>query len=541
MFRTLTALALLTCLPATAMTQPARPALIVAISVDQFSGDLFNQYRGHFTGGLARLTQGAVFPRGYQSHAATETCPGHSTILTGARPARTGIIANNWIDQSIPRPDKTVYCAEDESVPGSSSSAYTVSPLHLKVPTLGERMKAADPASRSVAVAGKDRAAVMMAGQKADAVWWWKDDRFTSYAAATPRAAVHGINAAVASRLARARPASALPAICAAQDHPVPVGAGRNVGTGRFAREGGNAKAFRASPELDGATLDLATALIDEMRLGQRTGHSDIIAIGLSATDYIGHSYGTAGSEMCIQMAALDRALGAFLDRLDRSGTDYVVALTADHGGHDLPERNAANAVPDAARVDAALNPAAINAALQQRLGLGQPPLLADGAAGDWYLAAGLSPADRQKVAAAALALWRAHPQVAAVFTRAEIAATPAPTGAPDSWTLLQEARASFDPARSGDFLVLLKPRITPIADPDRGTVATHGSPWDYDRRVPILFWRKGMAGFEQPNAVETVDIAPTLAALIGLPIATGEMDGRCRDLQPGGFDICGQ
>ena len=82
---------------------PGRPRLIVAISVDQFSADLFAQYRQYFTGGLRRLEQGVVFPSGYQSHAATETCPGHSTILTGDRPARTGIIANDWFDQGAAR------------------------------------------------------------------------------------------------------------------------------------------------------------------------------------------------------------------------------------------------------------------------------------------------------------------------------------------------------------------------------------------------------------------------------------------------------
>src|SRR5947209_10963488 len=84
------------------------PKLVVAISVDQFSADLFAQYRQHFTGGLRRLSEGVVFPSGYQSHNLTETCPGHSTILTGSRPARTGIISNDWYDQSIARPDKKV-------------------------------------------------------------------------------------------------------------------------------------------------------------------------------------------------------------------------------------------------------------------------------------------------------------------------------------------------------------------------------------------------------------------------------------------------
>ena len=121
----------------------------------------------------------------------------------------------------------------------------------------------------------------------------------------------------------------------------------------------------------------------------------------------------------------------------------------------------------------------------------------------------------------------------------AGLAATPSPSGPPESWSLLQEARASFDPQRSGDLLLLLKPRITPISDPSHGSVATHGSQWDTDRRVPILFWRKGMRPFEQPLGVETADIMPTLAALIGLPVPRDEIDGRCLDLIAGAGDSC--
>src|SRR3954447_10504395 len=89
----------------TAPTVAGSPRLLVVISVDQFSADLWDEYRPQFTGGLARLGSGAAFRNGYQSHAATETCPGHSTILTGDHPSRTGIIGNLWIDQSIARPD----------------------------------------------------------------------------------------------------------------------------------------------------------------------------------------------------------------------------------------------------------------------------------------------------------------------------------------------------------------------------------------------------------------------------------------------------
>ena len=166
--------------------KPGAPKLVVAISIDQFSADLWDEYRSQFTGGLARIGSGAAFRNGYQSHAATETCPGHSTILTGDHPARTGIISNLWIDQSAARTDKSVYCAEDESVSGSNSSNYTVSPVHLLVPTLGELMKQARPGSRSVAVAGKDRAAVMMTGHQVDQRWFWNGKTFATDVAGAP-------------------------------------------------------------------------------------------------------------------------------------------------------------------------------------------------------------------------------------------------------------------------------------------------------------------------------------------------------------------
>src|SRR6478672_271023 len=157
---------------------PAPPRLLIVISVDQLSADLFDEYRPQFTGGFARLASGTVFRNGYQSHAATETCPGHSTLLTGDHPARTGIISNNWIDQTVGRSDVSVYCVEDESVPGTSSTAYKVSPKHLLVPTLGEMMKKRWLGSRTVAVAGKDRAAIMMGGHTPDQRWYWTGTRF---------------------------------------------------------------------------------------------------------------------------------------------------------------------------------------------------------------------------------------------------------------------------------------------------------------------------------------------------------------------------
>jgi predicted AlkP superfamily pyrophosphatase or phosphodiesterase len=511
-----------------ATTAPGAPRLIVALSIDQFSADLYDEYRPMLLGGIGRLSQGTVFRNGYQSHNATETCPGHSTIMTGARPSRTGIIANYWIDQSQARSDKGVYCSEDERVPGSSSLAYTVSPYHLRVPTFGELLKKAQGGSRNVAVAGKDRSAVMMSGHDADQRWFWDGKTFVTdmKGVAMPRS-VAAAKQAVANAVAQDRPPLELPLACQPKATAIPIeGGGSPVGANRFARKAGDLKNFRASPEFDGATLALAAALIEEMQLGRGTS-TDIVSIGLAGTDIIGHTYGSGGAEMCLQLFSIDRDLGDFFRLLDSKGIDYLVVLTADHGGQDIPERKRLHGVPGAARVDAKLSAKDVGAAVGKQLGLKGPILYGEGSFGDMYVDRALSPADQTLAKAAAIAMFKAHPQVEAVFTKEQLAAATSPTAPPNEWSMLDRARASFDPERSGDFIVLLKRDVNPVAV-TTSYVATHGSPWDYDRRVPILFWRRGMSHTERNDSIETVDIMPTLAAVIGLTVDQKSIDGEC-------------
>jgi arylsulfatase A-like enzyme len=268
------------------------------------------------------------------------------------------------------------------------------------------------------------------------------------------------------------------------------------------------------------------------MQLGRR-GDPDLLAISLSATDYVGHTFGTEGEEMCLQLTELDREIGDFLAFLDSRHINYAVALTADHGGKDIPERERLSGVASAARVDSALSAGAMGLKLVKQLGLSGFGLLGEASFGDIYIDHNLSPANQKRLLAAAVDAYRAHPQVEAVFTAEQLAATPIATTPPDQWTLIQRARASFYPGRSGDFVVLLKKDVTPIADTSR-YVATHGSPWDYDRRVPMLFWRPVRVGTTVETPVETTDIMPTLAAMIGLPVATGSIDGKCLDAAAG-------
>ena len=504
------------------------PKLMIVISVDQFSADLWDEYRPQFTGGFARLASGTVFRNGYQSHATTETCPGHSTILTGDRPARSGIVSNGWANWDAARADKNIYCAEDEAAPDTTSRHYHLSAAHLRVPTLGDLMKTRWPLSRNIAVAGKDRAAVMMSGRHPDQRWYWDGKGFATDVLAlqaAPRAVVR-TNLAVAAQVARAEPPLQPPPFCAARAQPIAIEDHAPVGAGAFARAAGDVAGFEDSPAYDAAVLALSAALIGDMRLGKQSA-PDLISIGLSATDYVGHKYGTGGQEMCLQLLELDRDLGDFFNRLDAWGIDYAVALTADHGGLDIPERLKLRGVADAARIDSDLTPAAIGEIVSKETGLAGPILANVGVIGDLYLDRHLQGSDRARALAAALAAYKRHPQVFAAYSKDEIARTPVPSGDPTRWSVLERVRASFDPERSGDLYVVLKPNITPIGHA-AGSVATHGSPWDYDRRVPIVFWRRNMAPSLRDDPIETVDLMPTVAAMIGVPLAPGAVDGHC-------------
>jgi predicted AlkP superfamily pyrophosphatase or phosphodiesterase len=522
--------------PLHAAGQP-RPKLIVTIVVDQYSSDLFTEYRPLYQQkwqGLARLSSGVVYTHGHQGHAATETCPGHSTILTGARPARTGIIANDWQEPALPRKDNghetfSVYCAEKPGEQGSDARKKVISPDSLLVPTLGDRMKAHDPTSRVVAVSGKDRSAVMLGGHKADLTLWWSERGFVTYAGkeATIPGEISGrVNTAARTSYGQ-RTVPTLPAQCAAKTREIEVAPGIAVGTLKPTEA--NSKRWRATPAMDSLAVDAALAAVKALALGQRNS-IDLLAVSLSGNDYVGHYYGTEGPEMCAQQLALDQTIGRLLTELDKARISYIVALTADHGGIDLMERNRAHGLAAAQRIATDLLPGNVGAALAKELRLDVDVVLGGDFANDIYLNPAI-PADRRAGALEAAARkYRAHPQVAQVFTKNELIAAAPPTGPVDEWTLLERAKASFNPDRSGDLIVLLKPYVTMYPAPKKvesDYVTTHGSPWGYDRRVPILFWWKGIEGFEQPMAVETVDIAPTLASLIGQEIPASEVDGR--------------
>lgn len=508
--------------------------LIVTIVIDQFGSDLFNQYRPTFTGGLAVLAnEGLVYPNGYQAHGMTETCPGHSTVLTGVHPNRTGIAGNDWIDRST---GEEIYCLAapaNRLADGGEGENGPVGPDNLRATGLGDWLKASHPDSRVYAVSGKDRGAINLAGSHADGSFWWADGfGFTTYLRPGDEAAdrlrpVASFNAAMRARVETAPLWSPMEGRCATLAGDWAIGDGvfhSVVPPQRLTLD--------TSPALDEVTVEAAIALLHEQRLGR--GQSiDLLGISLSGTDRIGHRFGSQGPEMCQQLARLDAALGRLMTALgDVPGT--LVVLTADHGGSDFVERLAARGYLEAQRMDQAVI-GQLNTAIRTRFGLDYDALEIDGS--NIYVVDGeaaLSEARRGEIAAAVVELLHATPGVAGAFTIDELLATPSASRDihPDRLNLRQRIALSTVPVRSADVIFALEPGMTPFPGAVGGYLAGHGTPWDYDRRVPMIFWSAGQVGQERSLPVRTVDIAPTLANATGLPVPD-DLDGRCLSLAP--------
>lgn len=528
--------------------EPAvRPKLILAISVDQFSANLFDEWRSRYRAGLARLASGVAYPSGYQTHAGTETCPGHSTLLTGKHPNKTGIVANAFFDAAAGRP---VYCVTDPGVAlaHDATARNTVGPAQLEATTLGDWLKAASPQSRVVAVSGKDRAAITMAGHRPDGVFWIAPRYgFTTYIAPGADAAkalepVAAANARLAPLWKRQPKWTYRTAACRVAEGNWVVGDGRpfrstvpptDYAAASEPREIG--MALLASPTSDEVTGEAAIDLLRHYRLG-RGPATDLLAVSFSGTDWVGHRYGTRGPEMCEQMHRLDATIGRLLAAVDATGAPYLLVLSADHGGSDMTERLQAQGF-DGRRVSASEVIGRVNKALMAELGLAKAPLA--GSPEEARLTSDVPAGDRDRVLAAAVRTLAAQPEVAAAFSRETLLATPIRKGAPPEEVSLQERFAmSAHPTRSPDIMGALQPLHTLDGGNAGDAISGHGSPWNYDRRVPMLFWWPGVRSEDRFVPVETVDIAPTLAAALGLA-PPDDIDGRCLALGPSSGVTC--
>jgi predicted AlkP superfamily pyrophosphatase or phosphodiesterase len=530
-----TVLSLLLALPfATHAEGP--PRLVVMLAVDQLRADRLD---ASLPGGLGRLVrEGRSYPDAVLDHAVTETCAGHATMLTGRHPGPAGLPGNVFLDVEAGR---RVYCLEDSSeeagVIGVPSEGR--SPRNLRVTTLGDWMKEARPATRVFTVAGKDRSAIALGGKHADAAYWFSEEHFVGwttshhYASELPEW-VRAFNGADPPRdgffAALPERWEHLPETAQGAEGPddFPGEADDLSRTSPHPLRDGDLQNFAeqlfASPYIDVVTLDFATELVRRERLGRGDG-PDLLGISLSGHDVVGHRYGPNSHEARDALLRIDAAFGRFLGFLEAElgKGSVVVALTADHGVLPLPEWLAANGGSEC--------PAEGGRSGLRRMGFGLlwnlhwkfSPLSWPES---WVLFAGPTIGVKRALArdegvdvAEVVTRTKSHlesrPAVKHVWTREEIES--------GNGEFAELYRHSYDPERSGDLVVQLAPTCL-ISSYGSGT--THGTPYLYDRAVPLVFFGPGIAPARVPGRAATVDIAPTLARRLGITPPEG-LDGR--------------
>lgn len=519
-----------------------RPRLAVVLVVDQMRADYLTRYADLYRGGLARLRrEGAWFIRAQVQHARTFTAPGHASVATGNHPARHGIVANDWYS---PGEQREVYASEDPQVRATLAGPRTAelpgcSPAQLQRPGLGDWLKAQEPAARVFSVALKDRSAVMMGGHGPDRAYWYGPEvaGFVSSSWYQQGAALPGWVAAFnASGAAyrrftagwtRLRDPSAY--LRSGPDRVATEADGRRTefphsfDDGSAAARAGFAKDLMYTPFGDELALSFARALVTAEGLGADEV-PDLLLVSCSSADLIGHRYGPHSHEIEDYYLRLDGYLAELLALLDQQvGKDgYVLALTADHGALPLPEEARLQGFHTARRVPAELYRAQVSAVVGAALhGLGLPAdtlrfidgdgLWLDGARAS---AAGVRPAALHAAVAGAL---RTLDFVADAFTAESLA------GPPDqARPFLGAYQRSYFAGRSPDVQLRFKEWHLVDARP-QGT--SHGSPYGYDTDVPLLFFGAGVRPGMHERPVGTVDLAPTLAALLGLRPPAG-VDG---------------
>jgi predicted AlkP superfamily pyrophosphatase or phosphodiesterase len=499
-------------LSAGAQTAPAeKPALVVLITIDQMRGDYITRFGPQLTGGLARLSRGgAWYTNAQHDHAITETAPGHATLLAGRFPRSTGIMANR-------------IGVEDASAPLIAGGVGTgASPQRFHGTTLADWLKSADPASRTFSASTKDRGAILPVGRsKSDVYWYSPDGRFvtSSYYRDTLPAWVTSFNdRKFPQTFAGKRWDLLLPEKSYPEDDDVPAeGGGSNTVFPHDLPDDPAAATsiIRTTPFMDDVILAFALHGVQSLKLGAGP-HTDLLAVSLSTTDYIGHRWGPDSREIHDQILRVDRALGVFLDSLYklRDSSRVTIVLTGDHGGGTMPELAPPSMKPRPLHVSLSEVVRELRAGLRTAhvdttaIDIDQQVVFADRAA---FVRAGVNVDSTLARFADAV---RKIPGVARVDKFSSLAAD----------TLTDPVARRWTHQFSTDAGVELVITLTPLSLWG-SSISSHGSPYDFDSNVPLIFYGAGVRPGTHAEFVRTVDLAPTFAELAGVK-PTERLDG---------------
>ncbi len=536
----------------TGQAEAAKPKLVVVVSVDQLAYEYLNRFYVNFAAdGFFRTIerQGALFSNCHHRHAFTFTGPGHSVLLTGAYPRQTGIIGNGWYDPDLGRDRYCVECDATKMVGLPQGSRETaMSPSSLLAETLGDVMKrTSEGQAKVIGLSLKDRAGILMAGRKADAAYWFADRRWvtsTWYMDGLPgylRAYNESrpIDGYAGQTWNLLLPQDAYH-LYRADDYPYEndgFGLGR-VFPHKLAAVGDASfdKQFPCTPFGNDATLHAAELVIEQEKLGQ-DDVSDLLCLSFSSNDYLGHQYGPYSLEVEDAAYRLDRQLAALVKFLDqRVGKgQWTMALSADHAVAPIPEfvselgiKGIRNPLGDLSELTAQ-----IEARIRQAIG--PPPdgqkyvsMVEDSQV---YLTRDRKVLPENKLATARDAARDVLLEQESIF--AAVSAdqlTVEQVTRPVRDPLVEQLFKSYHPQRSGDVLFVLRPY-----DLQSRSATTHGSPWDYDTHVPLLWLGAGIGSGSSTAPVSPAQIAPTLAKLLGVEPPKDCVEVPLVELFPGG------
>ena len=528
MLRLLAALAAVLLLTAASgAQQPIR--LVVIVVLDQFRAEYLNTFASHWRAGFKTLlAEGAVFTRAAYPYLHTDTCAGHFTIGTGAFPRSHGMVSDLWWDRETRR---SVECTDDDRSPlvtYGRPSKLGKSAHRSLVPSLADEMRSQRPGGRVVALSMKARSAIGLSGRAGDSVTWFEEGV--------------GVGSFVTSRAFTAEPVPAVRAFLARDSFEKDFGkfwmlrdpretyrnpdAGigerpRQPWTGLFPHEiKGTADSrddavalWRGSPFGDAYLGRMAVDLIDAFRLGTRDA-TDFLGVGFSSTDTVGHPFGPASRELEDTVARQDDVLGELIRQLDqRVGRDrYVLALSADHGVSDVPVTRGAGRVASqdvGERIEEILvtrfGPAPANT--RYVVAAGDFIRFADGIFDRIRADAGLM----TTIERAVLTI----PGVERVLRKDMLAEK-------SSDPIVRAAALTNFEGRSGDLIIVAKPNW-PLGGRAVAEAGSHGAPYDYDQRVPVILFGGGIKAGRYDRAVTPADIAPTLARVAGIQMPKAE------------------
>lgn len=501
-------------------TLHAQPKLIVGIVIDQMRYDYLTKYSGQYsTGGFRRFyKQGFVYQNHNYNYVPTVTGCGHASIYTGTTPAINGIIANEWYDKNQKR---EVYCAEDNSVQpvGTDSKDSKRSPALLLSTTIGDELRLyTSMRSKVIGICIKDRGAILPAGHRANAAYWYDPatGRFVTssyYEPALPQWVQNFNDKKLAEKYLDQtwdllRPAADYPETDDLPYERPYKGLSRSVFPYdlRKLRTDNGLGLIASTPFGNTLLADFAIATIEGEQLGRNTV-PDMLTVSFSSPDYLGHQFGPQSREIHDMYLRLDLELKRLFDYLDKTFglNNVVVFLTADHGVADIPlyvQSNTGYYSENKIKNQ-------LNRTLQTRLGLDS--LIENVSNLQVFLNHSLL-RDKNLTVSQVVQICRDNLDslqgISAVIGATELGSYPLPAL---EYELL---RNGYNPQRSGDIMLIAQPGW--IGDYAAKGGTTHGSLYIYDTHVPMLWMGWHIPIGMSYQRTETPDIAVTLASLIG-------------------------